>query len=149
MSWERATPVALFSSQQSAYERHWSAALPASSLLRNAPQHDHRVGHDPLDTVGAIGERRVPLAEGNEHDVVHGARLQGGGNLLAFVLAASHAEGVAQLLDLGIARPAEQALVAGRTDPGVQHRIGRTAAGRGGDEDVPAALRGRLLLGPA
>src|SRR6186997_2141338 len=113
MGWERATPVALFSLSQSPYERHWSAALPATSFLGDAPQHRQAgVGHDAGDAVGAVGERDVPLAERQEDHVVHRPRLQRLGDRLALVLARRHAEGVAQLLDLGVARPAEQALVA-------------------------------------
>src|SRR5205823_1943608 len=70
-------------------------------------------------------------------------------DLLALVLVRRRAKSVAQLLDLGIARPAEQALIAGRPDPGVQHRIGRADTARGGDEDVPAALGRQVLAGAA
>src|SRR6185503_933281 len=105
MAWESATPAALLSLSQSSHERHWSAALPARSFLRNAPQHRQAgVGHDARDAVGAVGERDVPLAERQEDHVVHRPRLQVLGDLLAFVLARRHTEGVAQLLDLGIAR---------------------------------------------
>src|SRR6476619_6525388 len=75
--WERATPVALFCPSRSPHERHWSAALPAKSLLHNPPQHRQAgVGHDAAEAVLAIGERRVPLAERDVDHLLHGALLQ-------------------------------------------------------------------------
>src|SRR5262245_61483053 len=118
-------------------------------LLADVPQHDQPgVRHDSVDAVGAIGERRRPLAERNVDHLFDRARLQVAGDLLALLVGLRKTVGVAQLLDLGIARPAEQSLVAGRTDPGMQDRMRAADAARGGHEDVPAALRRRLLLGP-
>src|SRR5712664_3834236 len=102
-----AKPKGLFSSIRQNRSLHCASLRSApvgmtESLFGYAPQHrKSSIGHDAVDPVGAEGERLVPLAERQEHHVFHRAGLQLLGDLLALVLAGRHAEGVAQLFDLG------------------------------------------------
>src|SRR5262245_62139008 len=110
-------------------------------FLRNVPEHDETgVGHNTVQPVGAIGEHGVPLPERNIDHLVHGARLQLASDLGLLLVLLGKRVVVSQPLDLGIAGPTEQALVAGGPDPSVQDGVRRADAAGRGDEDVPAAL---------
>src|SRR6266478_5344927 len=52
-------------------------------------------------------------------------------------------------LDLGVLRPAEPGAGAPARDAGVHRRVDEVGGNPPGEEDVPAALSGRILLGPA
>src|SRR5215207_1737147 len=122
----------------------------AALLLADVPEHRKPgVRDDAVDAVGPIGDRLRPLPEGDVDHLLDRALLQVAGDLHLLLVRMGEAVGAAQLLDLGVAGPAEQALVAGGPDPGVQDRVRAPNRARGGDEDVPAALRRRLLLRPA
>src|SRR5260221_13010090 len=125
-----------------------SSVTAASSLLLDVPElEQERVGAaDQGVAPGDRGEELAGIGVGEEFVVALLNRL---GDLLLLVERAGGEELRAQLLDRLVARPAEPVLpVAGGDERKAGDRAGHRVAALPGGEDVPAALRRRVLLGP-
>src|SRR5687767_11177896 len=102
---------------------------------------DHQAG-DVLAhriRIDVLAERRVRAD-------LEGAHLDLLGDRFALGVVGLARELVAQLLDLLVAGPAEPGFLAGRAERGVGERAPHVGREPGREEDVPAALRRRLLL---
>src|SRR4051812_15251536 len=95
-------------------------ACPRGLLLLDVPEYRGRRGDDTADVL-AGSDRLIVLAEMNVGDHLALAHLHGFGDLLLLGRVSRAREIVAQLLDRGIAWPAERGFVATRVHEAVHH----------------------------
>src|SRR5216683_6144412 len=88
------------------------ASIGRKLLLLDVPEHRDRTLDHAAEAIGARRRRQGVLAQMDVRAVLHGARLQLGRDLLPARQVRRAGIGVAQPLDLGVARPAEIGLVA-------------------------------------
>src|SRR5688572_4562328 len=125
------------------YGALWIALL--NLVLLDVPVNVASADH-PSGDVLARGERVYVLAERRVRADLERAHLDRLGQRLLLAVVGLACELVAQLLDLGVARPAEPRLLAGSAERGVGERAPHVGREPRGKENVPAALRRRLLL---
>src|SRR5690242_9800294 len=138
---------------RSAASRQWPGApspggAPAGLLLlADVPPHRSRRLQPAFDAVLAIGAERLVLAEHDILRLIHHAVGNGERDRLLLVGVGLAGKGRAQLLHVGVARPAEPRLVAGAGGEGIACDIVGIGSDGRGEEGVPAALVGWLLAG--
>src|SRR4051794_39519129 len=112
------------------------------------PEYRGRRGEDTADIL-AGSDRLIVLAEIDVGDHLALAHLHGFGNLLLLGQIGGAREIIAQLLDPGVARPAECGLVAARIHEAVHYRIEDVGRDPGGQHAMPATGVGGVLLDAA
>src|SRR6185312_10911606 len=114
-------------------------------LFADVPHHRDGRRQPAFEAVLAIRPERLVQADRDEEALLDRAIGDREAQRLLLLRILLVQEGVAQLLHLGIARPAEPRLVAGARGEAVEPGIVRIEGDVGGEEDVPAALRDRFL----